>query len=211
VSVPVHRASTFLAGACAPSESRVAKRLDDTRECSCARQCAAIVFSEGPKSNSPRAIVEQPASKMNPVDNDNVLDTRQSRRRSKMRNKTPWLWQNFLEGLEEEALPEVSSRKAKPRVSRKQQERSRRKASLADERLPDPQPLLDSDDSLENFRKPNRMLQKERWRCYTRMVMELRHLHNNNKTTTLSSTVPNRSNVYKNRFHQWQFQCQSGK
>jgi hypothetical protein len=69
-----------------------------------------------------------------------------------MRNKTPWFLQNFLEGLEEEALPKVS-RKAMPRVSHKQQERSRCKASLADERLPDPQPLLDSDDSLETFRK----------------------------------------------------------
>jgi len=57
-----------------------------------------------------------------------------------MKNKTPWVWQNFWEGLADEALLDV-----KAPASRVRERKSKRKARLGDERLPDPRPLLHGD------------------------------------------------------------------
>lgn len=79
---------------------------------------------------------------MNPVDNANTEDTRHHTR--KMRNKTPWTWQNFLESLGDEELPRHE--KAKTRIQRWRLGRMSN-ARLSDERLPDARPL-NTDDSL---------------------------------------------------------------
>lgn len=82
------------------------------------------------------------ATIMNPVDNANTVDTR--RHTSKMRNKTPWTWQNFLEGLGDEELPRHE--KAPTRMKHWRLGRMSN-ARLSDERLPDARPL-NTDDSL---------------------------------------------------------------
>lgn len=78
---------------------------------------------------------------MNPVDNANMIDSR--RHSSTMRNKTPWVWQNFWEGLQDEELPFHRNGKAPTRIQRDSPRMSNTR--LSDERLPDSRSLLSGD------------------------------------------------------------------
>lgn len=63
-----------------------------------------------------------------------------------MRNKTPWLWQNFWEGLADEAMPNASvgnHKATRGDCHRHHAAMRRNKARLTDESLPDPRPLLE--------------------------------------------------------------------
>lgn len=78
---------------------------------------------------------------MNPVDNANMIDSRHHS--STMRNKTPWVWQNFWEGLQDEELPHAPHAKAPARIERNSQRTS--STRLSDECLPASRPLLNVD------------------------------------------------------------------
>lgn len=91
---------------------------------------------------------------MNPADNTNNVDTTRRHTSSKMRNKTPWVWQNFLEGLGDEELPRHAKERAPTRIQRWRGERMSN-AGHSGERLPDPRPLI-TDDSLSCQRNGSR-------------------------------------------------------
>lgn len=71
-----------------------------------------------------------------------------------MRNKTPWIWQNFLESLGDEELPRHE--KAPTRALQHWREERASNTRLSDERLPDARPII-TDDRLSRQQNGSRV------------------------------------------------------
>lgn len=101
-------------------------RRNERHKIASATERCGLAVALGPKKKTIAAAIT-----MNPVDNDNM-------KQEKMRNKTPWFWQNFCEGLADEALPNSGRGPGHPSRGLG--------ARLADEQLvPEPMPLLSGD------------------------------------------------------------------